>query len=151
MNLNYRHAQECDLPDLVEMLADDNLGSKREDISFPLNPGYSDAFHNITADPNNELLVVDSDGELAGMLQLTYIPYLTHKGSWRCLIEGVRISKNYRRMGVGTHILQWAIKRAKDRSCSIVQLTSDKQRRDAIRFYEELGFIATHEGFKLIL
>ncbi len=85
------------------------------------------------------------------MLQLTFIPYLTHTGSWRCLIEGVRIAKAFRGKGLGSEFISWAIKRAGDRNCSMVQLTSDKQRPDAIRFYQSLGFNASHEGFKLHL
>ena len=87
VNLNFREANESDVPALVDLLADDVLGAKREDISIPLNPNYLDAFHSIEADSNNELKVVEADGELVGMLQLTFIPYLTHIGSWRCLIE----------------------------------------------------------------
>ena len=149
MNLKFRAASERDVTALVQLLANDVLGANREDISTPLNPDYLAAFHGIQMDPNNELTVVESDGDLAGMLQLTFIPYLTHKGSWRCLIEGVRIANSYRGKGLGTKLINWAIKRAKERNCSIVQLTSDKQRPDAIRFYEALGFKATHEGFKL--
>ena len=134
VNLNFREANESDLSALVDLLADDVLGAKREDISIPLNPNYLDAFHSIEADSNNELTVVEADGELVGMLQLTFIPYLTHIGSWRCLIEGVRIANTYRGKGLGTEFINWAIKRAKERRCSIVQLTSDKQRPDAIRF-----------------
>jgi GNAT superfamily N-acetyltransferase len=85
------------------------------------------------------------------MMQLTFIPYLTHTGSRRCLIEGVRIAKNYQGKGLGTEFLGWAIRRATEKDCKIVQLTSDKQRPDALRFYESLGFQATHEGFKLNL
>ena len=151
VNLNFRKANESDVPGLVDLLADDVLGAKREDVSIPLNPNYLDAFHSIEADSNNELTVVEADGELVGMLQLTFIPYLTHIGSWRCLIEGVRIANTYRGKGLGTEFINWAIKRAKERRCSIVQLTSDKQRPDAIRFYESIGFKATHEGLKLKL
>ena len=151
VNLNFREANESDVPALVDLLADDVLGAKREDVSIPLNPNYLDAFHSIEADSNNELTVVEADGELVGMLQLTFIPYLTHTGSWRCLIEGVRIANTYRGKGLGTEFINWAIIRAKERRCSIVQLTSDKQRPNAIRFYESLGFKATHEGFKLKL
>jgi len=103
----------------------------------------------IQNDPNNELTVVESDGAIVGMLQLTFIPYLTYQGSWRCLIEGVRIKESFRGKGLGTQVFQWAIERARERKCHIVQLTSDKQRTDAIRFYENLGFNASHEGFKL--
>jgi len=149
MNIDFRNADKDDISNLVNLLADDELGSGREDISVPLNQSYVDAFHNIDKDPNNELTVVESNGELVGMLQLTFIPYLTHIGSWRCLIEGVRIARNYRGKGLGTRLFSWAIRRARERNCSIVQLTSDKQRPDALRFYESLGFKATHEGFKL--
>jgi len=149
--LTFRQAEKSDLPALVSMLADDELGQQREDISEPLNQAYIDNFTAIDSDPNNELVVVESDKSIVGMLQLTFIPYLTHTGSWRCLIEGVRIHKNYRGKGLGTDFFQWAIMRAKEKGCSIVQLTSDKQRPDAIRFYENLGFVASHEGFKLPL
>jgi len=140
---------ESDITALVVLLADDELGANREDLSVPLNHRYVDAFQSIQQDSNNELTVVESDGELVGMLQLTFIPYLTHSGSWRCLIEGVRIAKTHRGKGLGTKFINWAIKRARERNCSIVQLTSDKQRPGALRFYESLGFEATHEGFKL--
>ena len=85
------------------------------------------------------------------MLQLTFLPYLTHTGSWRCLIEGVRIARAHRGKGLGSDFIRWAIQRATERGCGIVQLTSDKQRPGAIKFYESLGFQATHEGFKLKL
>ncbi|MDH3633008.1 MAG: GNAT family N-acetyltransferase [Gammaproteobacteria bacterium] len=149
MNLKFREAIESDITTLVALLADDELGAKREDLSVPLNHRYLDAFQSIDKDANNELTVVESNGDLVGMLQLTFIPYLTHTGSWRCLIEGVRIAKTHRGKAVGAKFINWAINRARQRSCSIVQLTSDKQRPDALRFYESLGFEATHEGFKL--
>jgi ribosomal protein S18 acetylase RimI-like enzyme len=151
MKLNFRQAIESDISSLVNLLADDDLGATREDISVPLNQDYIDAFHSIEKDPNNELTVVECNGELAGMLQLTFIPYLTHTGSWRCLIESVRIAGNYRGRGLGTRFIDWAIARAREKNCSIVQLTSDKQRPGALKFYELLGFQATHEGFKLKL
>ena len=151
MNLEFRSATESDLSDLTHLLADDELGSKREDTSLPINQSYVDAFHSIDKDSNNELTVVESDGALVGMLQLTFIPYLTHTGSWRCLIEGVRIEKSFRGQGAGTDFIHWAIQRARQRKCSIVQLTSDKQRPGALRFYEALGFVASHEGFKFKL
>lgn len=149
MNLEFRQATEKDIPGLVELLAGDELGATREDISRPIDQRYIDAFHSIEQDPNNELTIVERDGELVGMLQLTFIPYLTHIGSRRCLIEGVRIAKGNRGQGLGRKFIEWAIKRATGANCNIVQLTSDKQRPDALRFYESLGFEATHEGFKL--
>jgi len=149
--LAYRDAVEADLPTLVAMLAEDALGATREDSSSPLNPRYLDAFRHIDADANNTLTVVEENGAPVGMLQLTFIPYLTHTGSWRCLIEGVRIHRDHRGRGLGGEFIRWAIDRARERGCSIVQLTSDKQRPDALRFYESLGFTASHEGFKLRL
>ncbi len=151
MNLSYREATRNDIANLVALLADDELGAGREDGSTPLNQRYVEAFASIEQDPNNELTVIVSGDELVGMLQLTFIPYLTHTGSWRCLIEGVRIAEKFRGQGLGTRIFHWAIERARQRKCSIVQLTSDKRRQDAIRFYRSLGFEATHEGFKLRL
>ncbi len=151
MDIHFRQASKEDIPTLVEMLSDDELGATREDNSYPLNQSYLDAFLSIEQDPNNELIVVANNAEIIGMLQLTFIPYLTHIGSCRCLIEGVRIHLNYRNRGLGTDFFNWAIERARQRHCSIVQLTSDKKRSDALRFYENLGFKATHEGFKLKL
>jgi len=149
--LLYRDAVETDLPALVAMLAEDALGASREDLSSPLNPRYLEAFRQIDADANNALTVVEEDGELVGMLQLTFIPYLTHTGSRRCLIEGVRIHRDHRGRGLGSEFIRWAIECARARGCNIVQLTSDKQRPDALRFYQSLGFSASHEGFKLRL
>lgn len=151
MDLIFRTARLSDMPRLVSMLADDDLGALREDSSQPLNQKYAAAFHAIERDPNNNLTVVESDGEVIGMLQLTFIPYLSYIGSWRCLIEGVRIHSNYRGQGLGAQFLEWAIEQAKARKCRLVQLTSDKKRPSALRFYESLGFKATHEGFKLNL
>lgn len=151
MELKYRSADFEDLESLVALLSNDPLGSKREDTSVPLNSAYLETFEAIVRDPNNELLVVELENSLVGMLQITFIPYLTHIGSWRCFIEGVRIHSDYRGRGFGEQMFEYAIEQAKNKGCTIVQLTSDKQRPDAIRFYEKLGFKATHEGFKLAL
>ncbi|AXB34369.1 GNAT family N-acetyltransferase [Vibrio campbellii] len=151
MELKYRSADFEDLESLVALLSNDPLGSKREDASVPLNSAYIEAFEAIKRDPNNELLVVELENSLVGVLQITFIPYLTHIGGWRCLIEGVRIHSDYRGQGFGEQMFAHAIELAKSKGCTIVQLTSDKQRPDAIRFYEKLGFKATHEGFKLAL
>lgn len=149
MKMKFRLAHKGDIQKLVELLADDELGMHREDTSSPLNERYIEAFDRIDSDPNNELIVAESNSDLIGMLQLTYIPYLTHRGSRRCLVEGVRISKEHRGKGLGKTFFEWVINRARERGCRIVQLTSDKQRPNALRFYESLGFKATHEGFKL--
>ena len=142
MKLIYRPANAEDLSVLVKMLANDSL---------PINQSYSEAFEAINKDPNNELIVAQTDSQIVGMMQLTFIPYLTHKGSWRCLIEGVRVSEQFRGQGLGTVFFNWAINYAKKKGSSLIQLTSDKQRPEAIRFYEKLGFKASHEGFKLAL
>ena len=133
------------------MLADDPLGKQREDSSIPLNSAYLQAFKHIDSDPNNQLILALTEQQVIGMLQLTFIPYLTHTGSWRCLIEAVRIDKKQRGKGLGKQLIQWAINQAREKNCNIVQLTSDKQRPAAISFYESLGFEASHEGFKLKL
>lgn len=150
-SLHFRLAQVSDLPELIQMLVDDRLGSFREDFSDPINPRYLDAFKAIEKDPNNELIVVEWQQQLAGMLQLTYIPYLSHMGSWRCMIEAVRVASHLRGRGFGTQMFQWSIDQARKRGCAMVQLTSNKQRSDAIRFYRALGFVDSHEGFKLYL
>lgn len=147
----FRAANAGDLPELVRMLADDPLGARREAWADPLPRGYAEAFAAIGRDPNNELIVATLDDRLVGMLQLTYIPYLTYQGGWRALIEGVRVASHARSQGVGAAMIRWAVQRARDRNCVMVQLTTDRAREDALRFYERLGFVATHHGMKLHL
>lgn len=151
MKLRFREAEPNDLATLVLLLANDKLGAQREDTALPTNAKYYAAFEQISGDPNNELVIAEFDGKLVGMLQLTYIPYLTHVGSWRCLIESVRIDEKYRGKGFGKQMFEYAIEKARSKGCKLVQLTSDKQRPEAIRFYKKLGFVATHEGLKLHL
>ncbi len=151
MKLNFRKAKESDLPKLIKMLMGDSLGATREDGSHPINQRYIDMFHLIDQDNNNEIIVAENNGKAIGMLHMTYIPCLTHIGSWRCLIEGVRVAKKFRSHGVGTHFFKWAIRRARERGCYIMQLTSNKDRTNAIRFYHKIGFNASHEGFKFDL
>jgi len=133
------------------MLADDMLGAQREDPSSPLAASYYAAFDAIDGDGNNELIVGEFEGRAVAVLQLTYIPNISRRGSWRGLVEGVRVDASLRSSGVGRALIAWAIERARERGCSLVQLTSDKRRHDAIRFYESLGFVASHEGMKLDL
>lgn len=149
--LTFRQATRSDVPDIVRMLADDALGAKRESYGSPLPASYYAAFEAISVDPNNELVVACLGSRVVGVLQLTFIPYLTYRGSWRAQIEGVRIDASIRARGVGRRLFEWAIERAGQRGCHLVQLTSDKARVDAIRFYESLGFVASHEGLKLHL
>ncbi len=133
------------------MLADDPLGARREVWCDPLPAGYCQAFEAIRKDPNNELVVAVIGDRLVGMLQLTFIPQLTYQGRWRALIEGVRIHSNARSQGLGAAMVRYAIERARDRDCVMVQLTTDRAREDALRFYERLGFVASHHGMKLHL
>lgn len=150
--LLFRRATRDDLPAIVAMLADDSLGALREANTSPLPSCYHDAFDAIDRDPNIELVVAQTDGSgVVGVLQLSFIPNLSHRGGWRALIEGVRVTAESRSGGVGRQMLLWAIERARQRGCFMVQLTSDKTRGDAIRFYEGLGFVASHEGMKLHL
>lgn len=149
--LLFRRATRNDVSAIVRMLADDPLGSKREHFANPLPDGYYTAFDAIAADSRNELIVAERDGRIIGTLQLTFIPYLNHQGSWRALIESVHVDANERNRGVGGALMRHAIARAQERGCRIVQLTTDKTRADARRFYEKLGFRATHEGMKLPL
>ena len=146
-----RPAVRADLPDIVRLLADDQLGSERENCSAPLPDSYYTAFQVIHDDINNELVVVELNGKIVGVLQLTFIPYITHQGSWRAMIEGVRVDSSLRSAGIGSRLVSWAIERAAVRGCNLVQLTSNKERSVAIRFYKSLGFFASHEGFKLYL
>jgi GNAT superfamily N-acetyltransferase len=145
----FRRAVRADLPEIVRLLADDPLGAKREEYVLPLPERYHAAFEVIDRDPNQELVVVEFRGKVVGVLQLTYIPYMTYRGSWRALIEGVRIDSSLRSAGIGRKLFTWAIERVRDKGCHMLQLTSDKTRPDAIRFYESLGFVASHEGMKL--
>jgi ribosomal protein S18 acetylase RimI-like enzyme len=149
--LSFREATRDDVPRIVQMLADDVLGRSRERYETPLPEAYYDAFDAIARVPNNELIVAVFDGGVAGVLQLTFIPYLTHQGGWRAVIEGVRIASERRGQGIGRELIRRAVERAAARRCRLVQLTTDKTRRDAVRFYESLGFEATHEGMKLRL
>ena len=149
---NFRRALKSDLSEIVGLLADDPLGATRESFESPLPTPYHDAFAAIDRDPNNELVVVvDAPNVVVGVLQMTFIPYLTYCGGWRALIEGVRVASAVRSSGVGRQLFEWAIQRATERHCHMVQLTSDKARPDAIRFYETLGFKPSHEGMKLHL
>jgi ribosomal protein S18 acetylase RimI-like enzyme len=140
-----------DLPTLVRLLADDPLGATRERTTDQATPSYARALDDIMADPNQNLVLATLQDEIVGMLQLTYIPSLTYQGSWRAQIEGVRVAAQARSAGLGTRLVEEAIKRARSRGCRMVQLTTDKARPRAIAFYESLGFVSSHEGMKLHL
>lgn len=146
-----RRAAEGDLPGIVAMLADDALGATRENASLPLDAAYTDAFRAIDTDPNQILAVATRDSALVGCLQVTFIPGLSRRGAWRAQIESVRVDSSARGSGLGRLMFEWAIDLARDRGCGLVQLTSDSARPAAHRFYESLGFVASHTGFKLTL
>jgi GNAT superfamily N-acetyltransferase len=149
--LVFRPAIRADVPAIVRLLAEDDLGRTREDTGPPLPDSYYDAFNAIAGDACNELVVVEAEGEVIGTLQLTVIPSLTYRGGSRALIEAVRVDERFRSQQVGQRLFEWAIARARDRGCHMVQLTTDKRRTDAHRFYQRLGFVASHEGMKLHL
>ncbi len=150
-DMKVRLARRSDVPAIVAMLANDELGSRREAFAEPLPGSYYDAFTAIDSDSAHELVVVEIANDVVGTLQLSFLPYLTYRGGWRAQIEAVRVADSQRGSGVGTAMIQWAVARATERGCHLVQLTTDKTRPDALRFYESLGFRATHEGLKLHL
>jgi GNAT superfamily N-acetyltransferase len=146
----FRKATRKDIPFIVEMIANDKLGILREKFSDPLPQCYYDAFAEIDQDPNQELIVAENDSkEIVGTLQLTFMRSISFQGGFRAQIEAVRVREDQRGHGIGEAMIRWAIARAKERKAFMVQLTSNKQRPDAIRFYERLGFRASHEGMKL--
>ncbi|MFG1665996.1 GNAT family N-acetyltransferase [Streptomyces sp. Y7] len=148
-DLEIRPAATDDIPAIIGMLADDPLGAQRESPD-DLTP-YLAAFERLTADPNQHLVVAVREGRVIGTLQLTVIPGLSRRGATRSIIEAVRIHSDERGSGLGTRLIEWAIDESRRQNCQLVQLTSDKSRTDAHRFYERLGFASSHTGFKLEL
>ena len=139
-----------DISAIVAMLADDKLGEKREDFQDPLPQTYVDAFLKIDIDQNQHLVVLVNESEqVIGTMQLSFITYLTYQGGTRAQIEAVRIHKDYRGQQLGKQLFNWAIQKTKDKGAHVLQLTTDKQRPDALRFYVDLGFKASHEGMKM--
>ncbi|MCF1593184.1 GNAT family N-acetyltransferase [Streptomyces muensis] len=147
--LEIRAAVAADVPAIVEMLADDPLGAQRESPD-DLTP-YLTALERLSSDPNQHVIVAVREGRVVGTLQLTVIPGLSRKGATRSLIEGVRVHADERGNGLGTELMEWAVAESRRQNCQLVQLTSDNARPDAHRFYERLGFTASHVGFKLQL
>jgi ribosomal protein S18 acetylase RimI-like enzyme len=150
-DLLVRLARRTDVPAIVSLLADDPIGSTREQPGEPLAQAYWDAFDAITAQSGNEVLIAEAAGEVAGCLQLTIIPGLSRTGMTRGQLEGVRVSARYRGRGIGETLVRAALERARGHGCRLVQLTTDRSRTDAQRFYERLGFEASHIGMKLTL
>ncbi|MEW2427624.1 GNAT family N-acetyltransferase [Micromonospora sp. NPDC047644] len=145
----FRVADRADLPAVIALLADDVLGKARDFTE--VDEAYERAFADITADPRNALIVAEQGGDLVGCLQITYVPGLGRHGAERSLIESVRVRSDRRGQGLGRQLMIWAVEQARERGCALVQLTTDKTREDAHRFYLGLGFVASHEGMKLAL
>ncbi|MFD0304601.1 GNAT family N-acetyltransferase [Streptomyces sp. NPDC127119] len=148
-DLEIRPAVADDIPAIVGMLADDPLGSQRESPD-DLTP-YLAALERLSKDPNQHVVVAVREGRVVGTLQLTIVPGLSRKGATRSIIEAVRVHADERGSGLGTRFIEWAVDRSRSEGCQLVQLTSDATRTDAHRFYERLGFTASHVGFKLQL
>ncbi len=146
--IEFKNATLADLPEIVFLLADDELGKTRESPSKTVEPSYVQAFEEIAKDPNNEIIVGKLAGKIIAVMQITYIANLTFRGSRRALIEGVRVSTPLRANGIGRRLFEIAFAKARAKGCKIAQLTSNKTRKGAFRFYEVLGLKATHEGFK---
>ena len=147
--ITFRLATRADLPPIVRMIADDELGSQRERYEDPLLESYYIAFQQIDNDPNHDLIVAELNGEVIGTLHLMFLPSISFQGSLRAQIESVRVDENYRNQGIGNGMLKWTIKRASERGAHVLQLTTHQSREDAHRFYESLGFKGTHLGMKL--
>ena len=147
-----REATTDDLRTIIQLLADDQLGKTRELLPEDVIPaGYLAAFETITRDPNNRLIVMEDEGRVVGCCQLTFIPGLSYRGSTRGQIEGVRVAASHRNKGLGRELIAYAINACRAKGCRFVQLTSNTARTDARRFYERLGFVASHVGMKLDL
>ena len=147
-----RRALAADVPAIVDLIAADQLGATRaaaqtaEDLA-----AYQRAFRAIDDDPAQLLVVAEAEQAVVATMQLTFIPGLARRGALRAQIEAVRVSQAYRGGGLGAAMFSWAIDEARQRGCALVQLTTDKSRTAAHRFYERLGFVASHEGMKLAL
>lgn len=147
----FRFARRADLPSIVRMLADDELGSQRERVESPLSESYYSAFEQINSDPNHELIVAEKNGEVIGTLHLMFLPSVSFQGGLRAQIESVRVDKRFQSQGIGSQMMKWAMERARQRGAHVLQLTTHKTRVDAHRFYERLGFKGSHLGMKINL
>ena len=147
-----RRAAEPDVPAIVRLLAADQLGATRDGVNAPEDlAAYQRAFRAIDADPAHLLVVAENQGDVVATMQLSFLPGLARRGALRAQIEAVRVRDDFRGSGLGSAMFAWAIDEARRRGCALVQLTTDKSRASAHRFYERLGFVASHEGMKLTL
>jgi len=146
--LTYRHATPEDLPFIVGLIVEDAVVATNDSVADANHADYAAALRAIDADPNQEMFVVEDAGKPIGCFQLSYLPGLMRRGMWRGMIEVVHVSESERNRGYGSQMMRWALERCRERGCGMVQLTSNKKRTDAHRFYERLGFLKSHEGFK---
>lgn len=149
--VTYRDATEADLPTIVRLLAEDQIGGRSDDPGPPLDAVYAAAFAAIQADPNQRLIIAEIHGTVIGTMQLSFLPGLLNRGAWRGQIEAVRIAADRRSQGLGEQLIAWAVERFRERGCFMAQLTSNNDRVAAHRFYERLGWQKSHAGFKLYL
>ena len=149
--ITFRLAERGDIPSIVRMLADDDLGSQRERYENPLSESYYTAFEQINNDPNHELIVAELNEEVIGTLHLMFLPSISFQGGLRAQVESVRVDRKYQNQGIGTEMMHWTIERAKSHGPHVLQLTTHNSRSDAHRFYERFGFNGSHTGMKLTL
>ena len=146
--LTYRHATPEDLPFIVGLIVEDAVVATNDSVADANHADYAAALRAIDADPNQEMFVAEDAGKPIGCFQLSYLPGLMRRGMWRGMIEVVHVSERERNRVYGCQMMRWALERCRERGCGMVQLTSNKKRTDAHRFYERLGFSRSHEGFK---
>lgn len=149
--LTFRNATPADLPFIIGLIVEDSVITTNDDASDAGHSDYLDALEAITADANEEMIVAEENGVAVGCFQISYLPGIMRRGMWRGMIEVVHIAEPHRNRGLGGDMMRWAVARCRERGCGMVQLTSNKKRLDAHRFYERLGFQKSHEGFKLYL
>ena len=147
-SVTFRNARRADLPTIIQLLANDAIAQSRTGYAEEVTPAVDAAFNEITADANNEIVVGELDGQVIATLQLTYIPGLGRGGIRRALVEEVRVRSDLRGQRIGEALMNEAMARARARGCALIQLTTDKRRHEAQRFYARLGFVASHEGMK---
>ena len=150
-DLTIRDATAADLPEVVRLLAQDQMGGEDDSPGPPLHAGYVVAFDAIEADPNQRLVVAEQNGRIVGTFQLSYTPGLLFRGGWRATIEAVRVDEIARGQRIGEAMMRWTIDTCRRRDCRVIQLTSNSARVDAHRFYDRLGFKQSHLGFKMML
>jgi GNAT superfamily N-acetyltransferase len=148
MDLNFREAKRNDLERIVELITDDAVAARR---TGSYGEPHVKGFEAVTASPDNELIVAEADGEVIGVMQLTFIPGISRNGASRLQVEAVRVDRKLRGQGIGRRLMEHAHERGRARGCVLAQLTSDKQRPEAHRFYRSLGYEQSHEGFKSML